>query len=410
MIPCPNRLTLLKSGRCSKQTNASRMLRRQLCAFLLLTAILQVEGATVTWVGPSGDWSAAANWSTGSLPGPSDDVMIPAGTSITVTHSTGTDSVNSIVCNQTFTLSGGSLSVTTTLQANGPMNLSGGTLIEATVQANVGSLVVYNGTLDGVTVSGTLDMGNTINGAILTVKDGLTLNGTMLAGNPTNGWWGYASFVGSQALEGNGTIICGNSGNDSLSVANAGTTLVIGPGITVHGQYGNIGAFAGSSDVNVANQGTISADVKGGTITVAGGSFNNEGTLEAQNGGQLSVQDMAGNVGEVSLGAGSALSLNGVYTNNLGLNVPASAVLTLAGTWVNSGAITASQGTIKLSGTWSNTGEIEATGGSALYVGGSFNVAMLNTLQVSGGDGVYITGTLNNSNTTAVFNGAGVRW
>ena len=65
-------------------------------------------------------------------------------------------------------------------------------------------------------------------------------------------------------------------------MANAGTTLVIGPGITVHGQYGNIGAFAGASDVNVANQGTISADVKGGTITIAGTSFNNQGTLEAQ--------------------------------------------------------------------------------------------------------------------------------
>ena len=146
-------------------------------------------------------------------------------------------------------------------------------------------------------------------------------------------------------------------------MANAGTTLVIGPGITVHGQYGNIGAFAGASDVNVANQGTISADVKGGTITIAGTSFNNQGTLEAQNGGTLNVQDMAGNVGQVSLGAGSTLSLNGVYTNNLVLNIPANAELNPAGTWVNSGAITASQGTIKLSGTWSNTGEIEATGG-----------------------------------------------
>ena len=60
------------------------------------------------------------------------------------------------------------------------------------------------------------------------------------------------------------------------------------------------------------------------------------------------MRDMTGNVGEVSLGAGSALSLNGGYTNNLVLNVSANAVLNLAGTWVNSGAITASQGTIKV--------------------------------------------------------------
>ena len=38
-----------------------------------------------------------------------------------------------------------------------------------------------NGTLDGVTIDGTLDVGNSINGAWIYVVDGLTLNGTMLA-------------------------------------------------------------------------------------------------------------------------------------------------------------------------------------------------------------------------------------
>ncbi|HZV32985.1 MAG TPA: hypothetical protein VFB72_00280, partial [Verrucomicrobiae bacterium] len=55
---------------------------------------------TVTWVGGTGDWSVSSNWSTGALPGANDDVVIPAGPAITVTHSTGSDTVNSITCQQ----------------------------------------------------------------------------------------------------------------------------------------------------------------------------------------------------------------------------------------------------------------------------------------------------------------------
>src|SRR5208282_813950 len=101
-----------------------------------------------------------------------------------------------------------------------------------------------------------------------------------------------------------------------LLSAIGGTTLVIGSGIMVHGQVGWIGQspWSGASGASVVNQGTISADVSGGTITIEGGNLNNEGTLEAQNGGTLNVQDMAGNVGQVSLGADSVLSLNGAYT------------------------------------------------------------------------------------------------
>ena len=86
----------------------------RLCAFLLIATLHPTRAGTVNWVGQSGDWSVAANWSTGALPGPSDDVVIPAGASIIVTHSTGSDSVNSVVSYQPFTLSGGSLSVANT--------------------------------------------------------------------------------------------------------------------------------------------------------------------------------------------------------------------------------------------------------------------------------------------------------
>ena len=145
------------------------------------------------------------------MPGPSDAVVIPAGPSITITHSTGADSVSAIVCGQPFNLSGGSLSVSTTFQINNPLTLSGGTLLDASVSVTNGaSLVVTSGTLYGVTVDGTLDVGNSVGGGVsLTVLDGLTLNGTMLVGNPSGGSWGVVSFTGSQVLGGNGTVVFG---------------------------------------------------------------------------------------------------------------------------------------------------------------------------------------------------------
>ena len=60
---------------------------RQFCVWLLLIISgFRAEGATVSWIGGSGDWNTPANWSTGALPGPNDAVMIGTEPNITVTH------------------------------------------------------------------------------------------------------------------------------------------------------------------------------------------------------------------------------------------------------------------------------------------------------------------------------------
>src|SRR5262245_51724871 len=56
--------------------------------------------STVNWVGGSGDWSVANNWTDAStlthhVPTASDDAVINVA-NITVTHSTGTDQVQSV--------------------------------------------------------------------------------------------------------------------------------------------------------------------------------------------------------------------------------------------------------------------------------------------------------------------------
>src|ERR1017187_819498 len=170
--------------------------------FLFLTFLPSLHGATVTWIGGSGDWNTATNWSTGSLPGTNDNVVLGAGASITVTHSSGTHTVQSVQSQQACVLSGGSLTISNTVQVNNTFTLSGGTLVRGTVLqgTNSASFVVSSGTLDGVTVNGNWDVGATVNGATLTVLDGLTNNGTLQVGNPTNSWYGQINFSGTQTL------------------------------------------------------------------------------------------------------------------------------------------------------------------------------------------------------------------
>ena len=98
-------------------------------------AVLAVfNPAAVRWVGMSGDWNNPTNWSTGVIPGPTDDVLIDRpGVSLTVTHSSGTHSVLNLQSQEAFVLSGGSLTVSNTIEVNGMFTLTGGTLVLATV-------------------------------------------------------------------------------------------------------------------------------------------------------------------------------------------------------------------------------------------------------------------------------------
>src|SRR6185503_2957870 len=88
-------------------------------------------------------------------------------------------------------------------------------------------LISGNGTLDGVTINGELDVGNANNGAHLVVVNGLVLNGTARVGNPTNEWYGGISFIGTQTLGGNGTVIFGNNSAlcNTLRLENDDTSL-----------------------------------------------------------------------------------------------------------------------------------------------------------------------------------------
>src|SRR5262249_11155655 len=101
---------------------------------------------------------------------------------------------------------------------------------------------------------------------------GLTLGGTVLLGS-ASGNYGLLSFDGgSQALGGGGSVVFGSSVANTLRVGTAGATLIIGPGVLIHGQGGEVGAspYVGRPlNGGCASQGTIKADV-GGTLVLNG--------------------------------------------------------------------------------------------------------------------------------------------
>ncbi len=395
-----------------------------LCGLLLLFPPV-LRSATVSWVGGSGDWNTPANWSTGALPGPGDDVVIGAGPAISITHSSGAHSVKSISSQQAFALSGGSLNVASTLQVNNSFTLSAGTLVQATVLqgGNGASFVVGGGTLDGVTVNGNWDVGASVNGAVLTVLDGLSNNGTLQVGNPTNTASGELDFSGSQTLGGTGTVVFGkNTVYNSLRVVSAGATLTIGAGLTVRGQTGWIGynQYLGApQNVVVVNQGVVSCDVNGGTITIQAQPFTNQGLAAAVNGGSLSLAGVWGNAGTIG-GTNGTINLGGNFaTTNLGTVNTLGETVNLTGTLVNSNAtlsLGATTGSWVLAGGTMQGGTIAVGGGGSFSVGsgaldgvtvnGNWDVgASVNGAVLTVLDGLTNNGTLLVGNPTNSFSG-----
>jgi uncharacterized repeat protein (TIGR03803 family) len=221
--------------------------------------------------------------------------------------------------------------------ASGSWVLNGGTVAGGTISESGGAeLIVGSGTLEGVTVNGTVDVGSTIGTAVLNVLDGLTLNGTMLVGNPTNSNYGQVRFnSANQTLGGSGTVVFGsNPDYNGLGPYGGNLTLTIGQGITVEGDFGNLGTGYGS----IINQGTISCDVSGGLIQVQPlTTFANLGTLAMP-------------IGTINLDGSNLLSGG---TLSFGINGPG-----------NSGHLTVT-GSIVLAGTLSatlNNGYIPALG------------------------------------------------
>jgi len=85
---------------------------------------------SVSWaVDTDGDWSVTSNWSNNKLPTASNSVTLSSPHAHTVTHSIGTDAINSLTSTtDTLAMTGGSLSITTNSAIGGGLAQTGGVL------------------------------------------------------------------------------------------------------------------------------------------------------------------------------------------------------------------------------------------------------------------------------------------
>ena len=340
-----------------------------------------------TWIGVDNVWENSANWSCGTIPTSSIDVVIPAvvgpkvyptinsavsvrnitiasGATLTIAGSNSL-TVNGIWSNSgTFTANAGALAVT-----SDATNLTG-----STFNANSGTLTVTG----NLTNSGTFAAGTgsiTLNGVTQSISGGLTYNNVTLAGTG-------AKTFGSGTTTINGIL----SVENGSSVNTVTGSLVYGPAATL--QYN-----AGSSPRSVTAafwtpnfNGTGGVIIKGtGTITLdAAKTFGLNAPLTIENGAVLAT-------------ANFGLTFGGNFVNNnpAPLNVGSSPI-TIANTMVSQsiGAFTTTGlvSMTKTGGTATFTGNV---GGAGLTISGNGG-----TLNLGSGLTHTFTGILTRTNGT----------
>ncbi|HEX4110682.1 MAG TPA: hypothetical protein VHX88_21315 [Solirubrobacteraceae bacterium] len=322
------------------------MRHRTLLGALLTLALFALSAAaaqacTDSWTGAGNDglWTTAANWSTGTVPGASDDVCLPGtGASYTVTvaplGATGTFAVHSLTI-------GESASEFVTLDIEGESYLSGGEPALGT------ELDVADGTT--IAPEGLLKLDATSGGAA--GVDGFSGGGATLGGDSTVTNEGEIQ-VQADALGENNQI--------EASVDNAAGSLVdlISGGLEFE------------QPETWVNDGTI--DVRSGSFLDFEGSFTNAGTVEADGATSIantgSVWTQEGTVSGSGVGVNGAalhdLSGAGQFTidsqdNALTGTIPAGQTVTVIGADFDPGTAT----TLDLAGqTLTNDGTLVLTG------------------------------------------------
>ena len=223
--------------------------------------------------------------------------------------------------------------------STGDFVLNGGTIRGGTINQSGGSLrfsTSGNNILDGVTVTGPgngplllsnassflrLTNATTFTEADLTgTNSTLTVEGT--AATPSSTLSGATVNLDAAGVR------FGASGNITLTLAS--TTTVRGMGlISSDLQFSGLGT--------IINQGMISADLAGQTLTINPDVFTNQGTVQAINGAILTIS-----------------SAN--WSNPTGLFQLNDGTINFGGTFTDLGAVNVEIGTINITGTWNNTG------------------------------------------------------
>ena len=381
--------------------------------------------AAISWkTAVSGDWSTGTLWTGNIAPAGTDDVTVGIAGAYDVTVSTA-HAARTLVLNDAT----GTLEVQNTLTMGGALTVSNGLLLldsgGVLNNGTAGSLVVSAGTFtfgDGSTIKGgsVKITGGTFNanggtlsatkvlgplnlvtpGASLSVVGGLTATGPAGTGAGTINVTGDLATLrfgpGTQTLDKAAINVGGTVGDTVSQVGTVATpsTLTLGTLASFNhvGSIANLNASTANAGDSIINKGVIRASFAGGTLTIGGGAFVNQGTINATFGDTLKVNSTSfTNSAAMSVTSGSSASLGGVgnsVVNNGTINVSAKSTLALNGPLTGSGKITDTDSTIALLGT--------------------VTLPEINMITSHVGGLVVLEGTLNNGGTLNVGAGSGV--
>ena len=328
---------------------------------------------TQRWINPiGGDWNNPANWSTGAVPIPFQDVIIDLAGNYVITSANGV-SIDSLLFSVssgvTLHITGGTFSLTTADSA--PLSNAGTIMVGSGGKLEIGQSAFLN----SVTNTGKLQ----VNGGTLDLVN-LTVTNT----------------GGTTQVDASSTL------NLKAANINSGT-------LTVSGMFNSTGTSSiTDAAITIGSTGTLKST--SGKLTIDPSTINNAGTLEAA-GGELDLNDISTftNSGLLLATSNSLLVLNGDTIDNTGGTVRAdlNSTIDLQNTSINHGTITnhglleatgGTSSTIENATSFTNSGELLATGsGTALVLksetvanaGGTVQVDLNSTLDLQ-------TTTINN--------------
>jgi hypothetical protein len=305
---------------------------------------------------------------------------------------------NAMTNNNLFEATGGGTlaitGITVTQGSNGQISASGtGSLVNLTGSTTIAGGILSSSSGGAIESSGTNTLSsltndaavNVLNGTTLNVSGDLTDNGTITVNSNSGGNGTLLSFSGG-TLSGTGSIVLNRPGVD----AQLKGSLTQASGHTIQGQ--------GQINATLTNNGTVNANVSGGTLTVNDTTTNN-GLMQAAGGGTLQFTS-----GELS-------SLSGTTLTNGSYEVDTNSTITLPG------SIATNAANIKLGGSGYSFSALNSltsnTGSLTLASGATFNPtgALTNsgTIVLDGGGTLSLSSTLTLSSTSTLeFNLGGL--
>jgi hypothetical protein len=279
--------------------------------------------SAVNWKNPvNGNWTVAADWSTGTVPGATDDATLGLTNGYTVSI-TSPITVGSIaVSNAAATLSVNDPSQIATVAGD---LLDGGALVVDNSGGEGGTNLSIGGTLGS---SDFVDIGNgSLSAPTLVNANALTDTGTLhIFGGATNqaaldiaaaaGFGVTGVLTGTLSMSGNALLQFG--GGQIMTIADNASLTLDGPQAFV-ARSGSTGSNSALSGL-IENAGTIS--LQDGAFVAVSGNLDNAGTLNVDNGSNdsgsgLTVADALTNMGFLGIGDSALTSPDTVTIGGL---------------------------------------------------------------------------------------------